>query len=87
MSYTDPSKLYGSLMALVMAVLAALPAFGVALDPAQQEAVSRVLSAAAPFAVGLTAWLIRRKAWAPASVDREVDDRLAIANFEDNTDG
>lgn len=81
--YRDPAKFYGALVALVTAVLAALPAFGVGLSAGQEEAVFQVLSAASPFAVGLTAWLIRRKAFAPETVDRLRVDATRYAEGED----
>lgn len=66
---TDPSGLFGSIVTVVGAVLALAVAFGVDLTETQREAILGTATALGPL---VTALLIRRHAWAPASVDRAV---------------
>lgn len=66
-SYTDPSTLFGSLVTFAGAVLALVVAFGLDLSAEQVERILAALAAAGPL---VTAWLIRRKAYAPATVDK-----------------
>lgn len=63
---SDPAGLYGSLAAVLGAILALLTAFGVPLTQTQEEAILGLFVVAGPL---VTAWLIRRKAWAPDSVE------------------
>jgi hypothetical protein len=65
-SQSDPSGLYGTIVGVGAAFLALLIAFGIPLTPDQTEAIQNMLMVGGPL---LTAWLIRRKAWAPTSVD------------------
>lgn len=65
-THSDPSGLWGSVVAVAAAILAALVAFGVRLTGEQVEALLGILAAVGPI---VTALLIRRSAYAPATVD------------------
>lgn len=66
----DPSGLFGLAVTFAGSVLALLVAFGVELTEEQIAAILGVGTAGGPL---LTAWLIRRKAWAPETHRREVE--------------
>lgn len=63
---TDPSGLFGSIGTAVGALLALLVAFGVDLTQEQVTSILGVVAAVGPL---VTAWAIRRYAWAPQSVE------------------
>ncbi len=63
---TDPSGAVGTISAAVGATLALLVAFGIDLTPTQVEAILGVVATVGPIVVAI---LIRRHAWAPASVE------------------
>lgn len=66
---TDPSGLFGSIVTALGAILALVVAFGVEIDETQREAILGTAVALGPL---VTALLIRRHAWAPATVDRRL---------------
>lgn len=66
---TDPSALFGSIVTAIGAILALLVAFGVDLTETQREAILGTAVALGPL---VTALLIRRHAYAPATVERRV---------------
>lgn len=77
---TDPSGYYGSFVTLIGALLALLVAFGVDLTDTQTAAILGVATAAGPL---VTAWLIRRRAWAP-DTHRGALERAYEAGTHDN---
>lgn len=64
---SDPSGLVGQVGAAVGALLALLIAFGIDLTEAQVTAILGVVATFGPLAI---AYLIRRKAYAPDTVER-----------------
>lgn len=67
--HTDPSGLVGTVAAAAGAILTLLVAFGVDLTEAQITAILAVVTTVGPAVVALA---IRRHAWAPVSVDKEL---------------
>lgn len=67
----DPSGVLGGVAMLIAAVVALLVAFGVPISEEQTVAVLGFTTAAGPF---VTAWLIRREAWAPESHWTQMSD-------------
>lgn len=86
----DPSRLWGSVVAVVGAVVAFLVAQGV-VTPDTEEHVVSLLTAAGPLVTALlTAYLISRRAYKPSTVDRIVDDQVnerLLAEEEGPADG
>lgn len=68
-SHTDPSGLWGTVVTVLGAALALAVAFGADLTETQREAILGTATALGPL---VTALLIRRYAWAPATVDRRL---------------
>lgn len=64
---SEPALVRGALTALGTAVLALVATLGVPMSAGTREAVLAVLAAAAPLVAG---WLIRRKVFSPATVQR-----------------
>jgi high-affinity Fe2+/Pb2+ permease len=80
-SHDDPSTLYGVLVAIIAGVLGVLVVSGV-IDVEQSDAI---LAALTPTTALVVALLIRRKAWAPGSV--EVAAELARRQVEQQLGG
>ena len=80
---TDPGGLYGAVITLLGAVLALAVGFGAALTEQQIALILGVATAAGPL---VTAFMIRRKAWAPATVQQEID-AVADMTAHDDQDG
>lgn len=71
LSDRDPSSLFGSIGAVVGAVIALLVAFGVVLTEDQTAAILGLVAVLSPI---VTAYAIRRKAYSPATHFREVEE-------------
>lgn len=69
-SHEDPSGLYGTVVGIIGALLALATAFGVPLTDTQQDAILQLAVVAGP---AVTAWLIRRKAYAPSTHEAQVN--------------
>jgi len=61
----NPAVILGAITTLVVAVLAALVAFGVDISDAKQSAILGILAAVAPIVLGV---ITRGKVYAPANV-------------------
>lgn len=67
LDYVDPSGSAGGLVTIAAAAIGLLIAFGIPLTPEQETQILRFIAVAGP---ALTAWLIRRRAYAPATVTK-----------------
>lgn len=81
---SDPSGLIAAIGAAVGAVLTLLVAFGVDLTDAQVDAILAVVATFGPLAVGFA---IRRKAYAPDTVDQIAARAAANAHRDGYLDG
>lgn len=74
----DPSGIFGSLSALVAALLVLLVAFGIDITEEQQAAILSVLAVLGP---AVTAILIRFKAYSPATHFEEVKNAVTLSHL------